>query len=105
MSNTAIEINNDCPKHNTGGGPCYCQGSLNYEMAKRAEDERERVLRVIAKEYPEAGELFIKEVKTRMGTKKQVRGKGTDQHKTSKQGVYLCTVGSVLWDCYAAEGE
>ena len=92
---------NICPKCTTGGGPCYCPGSIYYEKAREAEEQK--VLAVIAREHPEAGELYIRDNHNRGGKQRQVHGKGTAKHGTDRQGVYLCIVGSILWECYAAQ--
>lgn len=90
-----------CPKCTTGGGPCYCPGSIYFEKAREAEEQK--VLEVIAREHPEAGELFILDTWPHGGKQRQVRGKGTAEHGTERQGVYLCVVGSILWECYSAQ--
>ena len=90
---------NICPKHTTGGGPCYCSGSAADEFAR--EEQEKKVLAVIAREHPEAGELYIRDVHARGGVQRQVHGKGTAEHGTDRQGIYLCIVDSILWHCYA----
>ncbi|MCW8829977.1 MAG: hypothetical protein OQK32_00470 [Gammaproteobacteria bacterium] len=92
-----------CPKHTTGGGPCYCPGSAAYEFAR--EEQEKKVLAVIAREHPEAGELYIVDNRPSGGRQREVHGRGTGEHGTDRQGVYLCVVGSVLWDCYALHVE
>lgn len=90
-----------CPKHATGGGPCYCPGSAAYESVREAEEQK--VLDVIAQNHPEAGELYILDTWPHGDIQRQVHGKGTAEHDTERQGVFLCVVGSILWDCYAQQ--
>ena len=58
-------------------------------------------LEAIAKDRPEAGELYIKTTHPKGGEQREVHGKGTVEHGTAKDGVYVCLVNSISWDRYA----